>query len=244
MIPDSHALVSLSPEQQAAMKAIAYVDEKREKNPLWKCYTFPYAQAFLRFLCGKGKVTGGSLNQIRGVLWSREEKIPLASYERALDIFISSRGVYCPTPLPSDLARYVFPEIRFSRRDRQEKRHKRACQVHSRREERRRQEAENRYAALVGQAEIDLAFQTPESLRAWYLRWSQHELRAWDIERMLWSWLERCPSLSAFERWQYSGYPVWVLEADIREAAASLTPGQKALECWVVPNKLSDGCRI
>ncbi|ECM9894510.1 hypothetical protein YL93_20695 [Salmonella enterica subsp. enterica serovar Montevideo] len=243
MIPRSHALVPQLPEQEAAAKAIIYVEEKRAKDPTWKCYSSPYAQAFLRFLCGKGKISGKSLNQIRDIIWDKEDKIPLSSYERALDDFISSRGRYCPTPLPSDLARYVFPENLFRRSDRQEKRRTREFHQYSRREQRKRQERENKYACLVGQAEIDLAFQTPESLRAWYLRWSQSDIKQYDLERMLWTWLERCPSLSHLERWQYSDCPVWVLESDIRDAAASLTTEQKALERWLVPNKLTVSVR-
>lgn len=239
MIPNHLALVPQYPEQQAAAEAILYVEKKRAVTPDWKRWSYPYAQAFLRMLTGSSKISGKALNAVRGMNWCREDKIPLSSYERALDTFIETQGQFCPLPLPSDLARYVFPYVVFSRTDRQKKRWKRESHQYSRQENLRRQEEERRYHNLVGQAEIDLAFQTPDTLRAWYLRWSQHDISGYDMQRILWAWLERCPSLSRIERWYYSGEPAWVLEADIRDIASASTPEERELERWMVPNKIA-----
>ncbi|WP_387691599.1 plasmid SOS inhibition protein A [Photorhabdus sp. RM71S] len=189
------------PERQAAIKAVIHVEEKRAKDPYWKCHSSPYAQAFFRFLCGSSKITGRAINQVMGVYWRKEDKIALARYEQAFDVFIGSQGQCCPSPLPFDLACHIFPEVMFSRHDRQEKRWQREGHQYSRQETKRRQEREARYQNLVGRTATDLAFQTPETLRAWYLHWSQHDIRQYDMEKMLWSWIERCPSLSNLSLW-------------------------------------------
>lgn len=243
MIPKHLALVPQYSEQQAAVEAILYVQKKRAINPNWKCWSYPFAQAFLRILTGSSKVTGNTLNAVRGLQWCREDKIPLSHYERALDVFIETQGVYCPSPLPSDLTRYVFPFVMFSRTDRQKKRWKRKAHLTERQEKRRRQERARRYQNLVGQAEIDLAFQTPVTLRTWYERWSQHDISRYDMQRMVWAWLERCPSLARIERRDYYGEPLWMLESEIRDVALSLTEEERALEQWLVPDKLTDRSR-
>ncbi|OVZ88308.1 hypothetical protein CBW54_09670 [Yersinia kristensenii] len=240
MIPRSHSLIPLRPERQAVIKAIAFVDAKRETEPCWKIADYPYVQAFFRFLCGKGKVTGKNLNKVAGVRWDPKERLSsLADWERGLDMFISSEGRYCPTPLPSDLATYIFPELAFSRAERKDKRWKRGFQQYSRQQDKERNREEEKYQSVVGQAEIELAFQTPETLRSWYAHWSQQDIRSYDLEHMVWAWMGRFPSLIEVHRWYYRGQePLWRMMDFVRQISQNISAEQQALDRWLVPNKL------
>lgn len=240
MIPRSHSLIPLRPERQAVIKAIAFVDAKRETEPCWKIADYPYAQAFFRFLCGKGKVTGKNLNKVAGVRWDPKERLSsLADWERGFDMFISSEGRYCPTPLPSDLATYIFPELAFSRSERKEKRWKREFQQYSRQQDKERNREEEKYQSVVGQAEIELAFQTPETLRSWYAHWSQQDIRPYDLEHMFWAWAGRFPSLTEVHRWYSRGQePLWQMVDVVRHVSQNICAEQQALDRWLVPNKL------
>jgi len=240
MTPRSHSLIPLRPERQAVIKAIAFVDAKREAEPCWKIADYPYAKAFFRFLCGKGKVTGKTLNKVTGVRWDPKERLSsLADWERGFDMFISSEGRYCPTPLPSDLATYIFPELAFSRLDRKEKRWKREFQQYSRQQDRERNREEEKYQSVVGQAEIELAFQTPETLRAWYAHWSQQDIRSYDLEHMFWAWAGRFPSLTEVHRWDSRGQePLWQMVDVVGHVSQKTCAEQQALDRWLVPNKL------
>ncbi|EJG2190910.1 hypothetical protein A3N51_20225 [Enterobacter kobei] len=235
MIPRHLSLVTQLPEREAAINAILHVEENlRAFN---RRQPYPYARAFFRFLTGSSKISSRSLNRVRGVYWLKEDKIPLASYEEAIDRLIRSRGKYCWFPLDGTLAHALFPEQAFSVSERQNKRNKREAVVYGRQEERRAQEREDKYRNLVGKAEIDLAFQTPETLRAWYEFWSQQDIRDYDIQRMLWAWTERSPSLSHLVKAYYDYAHEIVL--DVHDVAVSSTPAEKELERWMVPNKIT-----
>lgn len=235
MIPRHLSLVTQLPEREAAINAILHVEENlRAVN---RRQPYPYARAFFRSLTGSSKISSRSLNRVRGVYWLKENKIPLASYEEAIDRLIRSRGKYCWFPLDDTLAHTLFPEQAFSVSDRQNKRNKREAVQYGRQEERRAQEKEEKYRNLVGKAEIDLAFQTPETLRAWYEIWSRQDIRDYDIQRMLWAWTERCPSLSHLVKAYYDRAHEIVL--DVRDVAAFSTQAEKELERWMVPNKIT-----
>lgn len=235
MIPRHLSLVTQLPEREAAINAILHVEENLRAVTCRQPY--PYARAFFRFLTGSSKISSRSLNRVRGVYWLKEDKIPLASYEEAIDRLIRSRGKYCWFPLDGTLAHTLFPEQAFSVSERQNKRNKREAVQYGRQEERRAQEREDKYRNLVGKAEIDLAFQTPETLRAWYEFWSQQDIRDYDIQRMLWAWTERSPSLSHLVKAYYDRAHEIVL--DVHDVAESSTPAEKELERWMVPNKIT-----
>lgn len=55
MIPNCRSLVPLSPARRAAMQAIAFVENRHERNVY--CADYPYANAFFRFLRGSRRVT-------------------------------------------------------------------------------------------------------------------------------------------------------------------------------------------
>lgn len=246
MIPRHRSLVPLSPERQAAIKALVYVEEKRGAVPDWKNahYDTPYAHAFFRFLFGKSKISGKMLNRIAGVFWDPKDRLgSLARWESAFDIFIRSEGRECPLPLPSELANHIFPEFAFLRADRREKRRERVHQVYTRQYQKQRNDEDRKYQALVGQAEVELAFQTPETLRAWYQQWSQQDIRSYDLDTMFWQWSKRFPSLRDVLGWYvYSHEPLWRLVDEVSQCAMDASADVRALDQWLLPNKL--GLRV
>ncbi|HID7510881.1 TPA: plasmid SOS inhibition protein A, partial [Enterobacter hormaechei] len=158
-------------------------------------------------------------------------------YEEAFDILIRSRGRHCFAPLDTRLVHIMFPEKAFSLSDRRLKRDRREADLYTRQESRRAREKEVAYQNRVGQAEIDLAFQTQETLRAWYESWPQQEVRDYVMQRMLWTWTERCPSLSHLVRsWYGRAYEI---VAGVRDVAEYASPAAKELERWMVPNKIT-----
>lgn len=237
MIPNHLSLVPLLPERGAAISAILYVEETTKKASLSGDHLYPYARAFMRFMFGRSTISGRLLNKIRGVYWLKTGKIPLARYEEALDDLICSRGKRCYPPLDKDMVTYLFPEQAFSASERQENHEQRGDVLYSRQEARREREREDKYHNLVGQAEIDLAFQTPETVRTWYAHWSQQDIHDFDLERIIWSWTERCPTLAHLVRDYYQSALEVIL--DVHDAGVASTPDQQELERWMVPNKIT-----
>ena len=237
MIPRHLSLVTQLPEREAALRAIMEVEEGGAKNGRRCQKPYPYARAFFRILTGSSKISGRAINQVRGAYWLKDDKVPLARYEEAFDTLIRSRGLRCYPPLDTDMVQSLFPEQAFSFSERSSQREMREDNLYSRQELRRHREKEEKYQSRVGQAEIDLAFQTPETLRAWYESWSRQDIRDYDIQRMLWTWTERSPSLSHLVRAYYDRAHDIVL--DVHDVAASSTQAEKTLECWMVPNKIT-----
>jgi hypothetical protein len=240
MIPKHLAIVPLRPERQAALRAIVIVEEKRAVDPTWKCHEYPYAQTFMRLLFGKGKVCGKNLNRVAGIRYDAKERLStLKFWEIALDDFIRTQGRCCPNPLPSELASYIFPEEVYARQNRLSKRRDLKFAQYTRQVNKAARSQEDAYQNLVGRAEIELAFQTPETLRAWYCAWSREDIRKSDMDRMLWAFIDRMPSLSHIERIYYSADdPSYYIENEIWHSVAEATAEHKALERWMVPNKL------
>lgn len=105
----------------------------------------------------------------------------------------------------------------------------------------RRKEACQRktiYQALAGQAEIELAFHTPETVSSWSTRWSGTALRQCDLEDMFWRWSERFPSLKPMERWMMANQPFWNVIVETDALAKESPESVSQLERWMVPNKL------
>lgn len=237
MIPRHLSLVTQLPEREAALRAIIAVEEEGRQNGSRPPQPYPYARAFFRALTGSSKISGKVINQVRGAYWLKCDKISLARYEEAFNTLISSRGRLCYPPLDTDMVQILFPEQAFSLSERHTQREKREDNLYSRQETRRHREKEEKYQNRVGQAEIDLAFQTPETLRAWYASWSQQDIRDYDIQRMLWAWTERSPSLSHLVKAYYDRAHEIVF--DVHDVAESSTPAEKELERWMVPNKIT-----
>ncbi|QFI19908.1 plasmid SOS inhibition protein A (plasmid) [Klebsiella aerogenes] len=236
MIPVHLSLVPFSPERRAAMEAIAEVERRRSRGAVSTVY--PYACAYFRQLTGSTRITIREIHHFAPVLTTRELWGSRESWLSAIDVLIESRGRCCWLPLPVNAGQHLFPEVAFQQTERVR------CQDALRDEKYTRQrrkaacQRETAYQALAGQAEIELAFHTPETISSWSARWSGTELRQYDLEEMFWRWSERFPSLEPMERWMMANQPFWSVMVE-SDALAKVSPEPvRQLERWMVPNKL------
>ncbi|EFD3098409.1 plasmid SOS inhibition protein A, partial [Escherichia coli] len=95
------------------------------------------------------------------------------------------------------------------------------------------------YQTLVAQAEIELAFHSPETVGSWHARWSDR-VAEHDLETLFWQWGERFPSLAGMERWQWQDMPFWQVTAEAGMAAREAGHAVREMERWMVPNKLRE----
>lgn len=236
MIPSHLSLVPFCPERRAAMEAIAGVERRRSRGAV--STAFPYVSAFFRRLTGRKRVTLKEIRLFAPVLSAQELRGSRDSWLRAIDALIESRGVCCWLPLPVNAGERLFPEESFRHTERARRQDAMLAEKYTRQRRKDSCVRERAYQALAGQAEIDLAFHTPETVSTWCARWSGTELRQFDLEDMFWRWSGRFPSLSALDQDEYHGEPLWsvVYEASLlTEEAPALV---RELERWMVPNKL------
>lgn len=237
MIPANLSLVPFSPERRAAMEAIAEVERRRSRGAVSTMY--PYASAFFRRLTGSTRISLREIHHFAPVLTARELRGSRDIWLSAIDALIESRGTCCWLPLPVGAGQHLFPEVAFQQTERVRCQDVLRDEKYTRQRHKERCQRERAYQALAGQAEIELAFHTPETVSSWSARWSGTELRQYDLEAMFWRWSERFPSLSALERDEFAREPLWsmVLEAGLLTEEASVPVRQ--LEHWMVPNKLT-----
>ena len=237
MIPANLSLVPFSPERRAAMEAIAEVERRRSRGAV--STAFPYASAFFRRLTGRKRVTLREIRLFAPVLSAQELRGCRDIWLSAIDALIESRGTCCWLPLPVNAGERLFPEVAFQQTERVRCQDALREEKYTRQRHKERCQRERAYQALAGQAEIELAFHTPETVSTWCARWSGTELRQFDLEDMFWRWSERFSSLSALDQDEYHGEPLWsvVYEASLltEEAPAPV----RQLERWMVPNKLT-----
>ena len=140
---------------------------------------------------------------------------------------------------PGDAAEQLFPSVRFRVRERS--RHKSALvmQKYSRQQAREAEQKTRAYQALVAQAEIELAFHSPETVGSWHARWSDR-VAEHDLETLFWQWGERFPSLAGMERWQWQDMPFWQVITEAGMAAREASHAVREMERWMVPNKLRE----
>ncbi|EHY5925032.1 plasmid SOS inhibition protein A, partial [Escherichia coli] len=112
-------------------------------------------------------------------------------------------------------------------------------QKYSRQQAREAEQKARAYQALVAQAEIELAFHSPETVGSWYARWSDR-VAEHDLETLFWQWGERFPSLAGMERWQWQDMPFWQVIAEASLAAKEAGHAVREMERWMVPNKLRE----
>ena len=145
---------------------------------------------------------------------------------------------YCNTT-PGDAAEQLFPSVRFRVRERS--RHKSALvmQKYSRQQAREAEQKTRAYQTLVAQAEIELAFHSPETVGSWHARWSDR-VAEHDLETLFWQWGERFPSLAGMERWQWQDMPFWQVITEAGMAAREASHAVREMERWMVPNKLRE----
>ena len=212
----SRALVPLSTEQQAAWRAVAETEKRRHQGNTLAEY--PYAGAFFRCLNGSRRISLSDLRFFMPSLTAEELHGNRLQWLCAIDVLIETQGEVCLLPLPGDAAERLFPSVRFRVRERS--RHKSALvmQKYSRQQAREAEQKARAYQALVAQAEIELAFHSPETVGSWHARWSDR-VAEHDLETLFWQWGERFPSLAGMERWQWQDMPFWQVIAEASLAA-------------------------
>ena len=184
----SQALVPLSTEQQAAWRAVAETEKRRHQGNTLAEY--PYAGAFFRCLNGSRRISLSDLRFFMPSLTAEELHGNRLQWLYAIDVLIETQGEVCLLHLPGDAAERLFPSVRFRVRERS--RHKSALvmQKYSRQQAREAEQKARAYQALVAQAEIELAFHSPETVGSWYARWSDR-VAEHDLETLFWQWGER-----------------------------------------------------
>lgn len=238
MIPKSHSLVTLLPERQAALQAIAAVELAQQRGA--RLARYPYATAFMKQLSGRGRISIQALNRIRGIyLRPREKRAPLPEWEGALDIFLSTSGEVCPLPLPGELAITLFPEAVFRRTERAKHAVNKSVSHAARRERYAADYQERQLENFIRQAETELAFRTPETLRGWFAAWCD-SVPENDLKNMIAAWARRFPSLNGLETLQpYAGDVACEVAGEIHLRSQHMDSAQKGMNRWLVPNKLT-----
>ncbi|EOS2803731.1 plasmid SOS inhibition protein A, partial [Escherichia coli] len=198
-----------------------------------------YAGAFFRCLNGSRRISLSDLRFFMPSLTAEELHGNRLQWLYAIDVLIETQGEVCLLPLPGDAAERLFPSVRFCVRERS--RHKSALvmQKYSRQQAREAEQKARAYQALVAQAEIELAFHSPETVGSWYARWSDR-VAEHDLETLFWQWGERFPSLAGMERWQWQDMPFWQVIAEASLAAKEAGHAVREMERWMVPNKLRE----
>ncbi len=161
MIPANLSLVPFSPERRAAMEAIAEVERRRSRGAVSTMY--PYASAFFRRLTGSTRITIREIHHFAPVLTARELRGSRDSWLSAIDALIESRGTRCWLPLPVGAGQRLFPEVAFQQTERVRCQDALRDEKYTRQRHKERCQREQAYQALAGQAEIELAFHTPET---------------------------------------------------------------------------------
>ncbi|MCT4709203.1 plasmid SOS inhibition protein A [Enterobacteriaceae bacterium H11S18] len=237
MIPSHLSLIPLHEGRRAALRAVGEIENKRLQG---KRHTeYPWAKAFFRHLTGSKRIILREINYFAPVLTERELRGCKDSWIRAIDTLIESRGTCCFLPLSTSAAYDLFPETLFRDSERSQKQQELRSLKYSRQCRRKQNQAKIALQARVGQAEIDLAFQTPETVNAWCSRWRQTAVSESMLDDMFFRWSERFPSLKSVERWQWENEPRWTLMYEVQALAKEATPQVRVMERWMVPNKLT-----
>ena len=185
MTARQNALVPLNAEQQAAWRAVAETEKRRHQGNTLAEY--PYAGAFFRCLNGSRRISLSDLRFFMPSLTAEDLRGSRLQWLYAVDVLIETQGEVCLLPLPGDAAERLFPSVRFRVRERS--RHKSALvmQKYSRQQAREAEQKARAYQALVAQAEIELAFHSPETVGSWHARWSDR-VAEHDLETLFWQW--------------------------------------------------------
>lgn len=235
MIPSHLSLIPFSPERRAAMEAIAEVERRRSRAAVSTMY--PYASAFFRRLTGSTRISLRDINFFAPVLTARELRGRRDSWLCAIDALIESRGTCCWLPLSADAGQRLFPEVAFRQTERVRCQDALQDEKYTRQRRREAGQRETAHQVRVAQAEIDLAFHTPETVGSWSARWSG-SLTDYELDSMLMRWSRRFPSLADIDTWPDD--PLWRRVYDVTLAGTSAPAAVRALERWMVPNKLTD----
>lgn len=233
----SRALIPLSAEQQAAMQAVAVTEQRRRQGRTLSAW--PYACAFFRCLNGSRRISLTDLRFFAPALTKEEFHGNRLLWLAAVDKLIESFGEVCVLPLPSDAGHRLFPSVPFREGERRRQKTTLTEQKYSRQREREAERREREYQTCFAQAQIDLAFHTPATVGSWLSRWSG-VVEEHDLETIFWGWCGRFPSLSSFDRFFWQEEPLWRLIFEAGEAGRGAPVQVRALEQWMIPNKLEN----
>lgn len=242
MIPTNMSLVPLSHERRCVMQAIAETEKKIERGIA--VAEFAYARAFFRIMNGSKRINVKDIGYFSPGLTAQELRGKKQDWIAAIDRLIESRGMCCWLPVPLSDGWRLFPETRFQEAERRRRQSELRAEKYTRQCRKECCQRESAYQAIKGQAEIELAFCTPETVSSWYSLWSRSDLHSYDIELMFFSWAERFPSLASLERGGIASEPFWrvIIESD---ALAKESPvWVRQLENWMIPNKLTGRSRV
>lgn len=236
MIPNSHALVTLHPARQAALQAITEVENRREEGR--RLPELPYVRTFLRLLTGCGRLNTEVARRIPGLGWEpKNRRVTLKQVEQALDVLLSSHGECCPLPLPDDMQGYFFPERAHSRTARQQHHTDIRVARRMRREARRIEQDWLHHQNLLARAVTELNFCSPETVEAWYRRWSDELGESLAVP--FWQWQRRFRSLETLDWLRLGGDPLWQVMYDTGLMVRDTAENTRQAERWQIPNKLS-----
>ena len=182
MIPINLSLVPLSHERRAVMQAIAEVEAKYARGI--HVAEFPYACTFFRILNGSKRVTVKDIGWFSPGLTAQSLRGNKQDWLAAIDRLIESRGACCWLPLSLSDGWRLFPETKFQMQERTRRHSELGAEKYTRQRRKEACQREMAYQALAGQAEIELAFHTPETVSSWSARWSGTELHQYDLEEM------------------------------------------------------------
>lgn len=160
MIPANLSLVPLSHERRAAMEAIAEVEKKYERGV--HIAEFAYAHAFFRILNGSKRVTVKDIGWFSPGLTAQDLRGKKQDWLAAIDWLIESRGACCWLPLSVSDGWRLFPETKFQTSERRRRQSELSAEKYTRQRRKEACQRETAYQALAGQAEIELAFHTPQ----------------------------------------------------------------------------------
>jgi len=238
MIPSGHSLVTLQPARQAALRAIAEVEQRQESDRRLPSEN-PHARAFMRYLTGSSRMNARSAQQIPSLAWDPSFKLwSLKKLEDELERLLRSRGEHCYSPLDSEVQQALFPEVVYRKASRSKQR----CKLSSARTQRRENKRQCKEAvlrqSLVDQARTELNFQSPETVSTWYTRWSD-ELEVRELEAIFWRWQARFSSLKPLEWLRYGGDPLYTVMYEIQFIVAETPQCVHECERWQVPNKIT-----
>ncbi len=238
MILSHLSVVTLNPARQAALQAIAEVEQRQEDDRRLP-FENPHARVFMRRLTGSSRLNARSAQHIPGLAWDPNFKLwTLKMLEDALERLLRSRGEYCFSPLSSGVQQALFPDIVYRKTTRSDRSRTLSNARMQRREDKRRCQEAMRHQNLVSQARTDLNFQSPETVRTWYSRWCD-ELDAGELALLVWSWQTRFGSLSELDWLRYGDTPLYAILYEIQCIVRDTPEPVRAAERWRVPNKLS-----
>lgn len=243
MIPSHLAMVTLRPERQAALQAIAEVEFRREAKKRLPGEN-PHARLFVKLVTGSSRLTNQSAQQLPGLAWDPSFKLwSLKMLEDALERFLVSRGEYCYSPLSVEMRDCLFPDVAYRMTTRTDRHMHMSVNKSQRLQHRRECQEEMRYQTLVSQARNELALRSPEDVGGWYSRWSD-ELQERDIDSLFWAWQQRFPSLEELEWHKIAGDPIYRVLRVVQMVVSEMPETAKQADRWKVPNKLVHRLRV